>query len=64
MPQGIAVSSEYADLNSGVSLSYVHVFVVDRYSGCVKVFKRLSGRLRCLKVEWQVEVIIYIRDIW
>jgi DNA-binding beta-propeller fold protein YncE len=43
MPQGIAVSSDHAEVGSVIPRLYVSVFVVDRYNGCVKVFKRLSG---------------------
>ena len=42
MPQGIAVSKERAEINCGVSLPYVSVYVVDRYNGCVKAFKKYT----------------------
>ena len=42
MPQGIAVSKERAEINCGVSLPYVSVYVVDRYHGCVKVFRKYT----------------------
>jgi DNA-binding beta-propeller fold protein YncE len=40
MPQGIVVSKE---LFTDGGVPYVNAFVVDRYGGCVKVFKKLAA---------------------